>query len=116
MDSSILSEIRKIMVGADDDTGFDTDLILYINSALTRLYQLGVGVKGFKVTSDGNETWDDFLNGDDSLLAYTKDVVTKSVRLAFDPPANSYTVSLMKEELAELQWCARADAEFPDGE
>lgn len=116
MNSIILNEIRKVMIGTDDDTGFDTDLIIYINSALSRLYQLGIGVRNFKITPNGNETWGAFLNNDESLLSYTKDAVIKSVRLAFDPPANSYTVSLMKDSLAELQWCAGVDAEFPDEE
>ena len=43
---SILRTIKKMIGGVEDDdfTGFDTDLIVHINSALRILNQLGVGM------------------------------------------------------------------------
>ena len=50
---SILKTIRKMVGPAEDYTYFDTDLIININSAFSRLCQLGVGPsEPFKITGE----------------------------------------------------------------
>ena len=52
---SILRTIRKRMGPAEDYEYFDTDLIININSAFSRLCQLGVGPSTpFKITGKTN--------------------------------------------------------------
>ena len=47
---SILMTIRGLACGNKDDTNFDQDLIIHINSALNILSQLGVGPStGFRI-------------------------------------------------------------------
>ena len=44
---SILTSIKKLVGIAEDYTVFDTDFIIYINSAFATLNQLGIGpIKG----------------------------------------------------------------------
>lgn len=102
---SILRTIKKLIGGVEDDdfTGFDTDLIVHINSALRILNQLGVGVSGFNITGL-DETWTDFLGEDESILSEVKTYVYLKVKLVFDPPANSFTQQSIKDEIKELEW------------
>ena len=61
MDDSILITTKKLLGLDDNYTPFDQDIIVFINSAMMVLQQLGVGpLKGFTV-SDATQTWADFL-------------------------------------------------------
>lgn len=72
---SILRTIAKL-VDADGlegtDEFFDTDLMAHINTAIFELYQVGVGDRGFTITSE-NETWEDYLKEDLPVLSAVKD-------------------------------------------
>lgn len=90
---------------------FDTDVIVNINSAFGSLTQLGVGpTAGFKIAGD-SETWDQFIT--DDRLEAVKQYIYFKVRLGFDAPANSSHISLMKEQIAELEWRLNVMAETP---
>lgn len=41
-EESILKSIRKLIGPEDDYTHFDPDIVIHINSAINRLYQLGL--------------------------------------------------------------------------
>lgn len=104
---SILTSIKKLNNVAADYTAFDNDFVLYINSALADLNQVGIGpVEGFAVV-DGGEIWDDFI-GDDPRLNAVKTFVALKVRLFFDPPASSFAIDMMQKQLDEhinrLMW------------
>ena len=101
-EGSILRTIRR-MIGPDEEyEHFDTDLIIHINSAFSRLCQLGVGPEvPFRVTGTEQE-WSDFI--DDGTLEDVKQYVYLSVRLIFDPPANSTVLATYKEEKQKLEW------------
>ena len=115
MDESILQDIKKLIGIASNDTAFDTDLIIHINTALSILRQLGVGPKeGFKIT-DATSVWSDFL-GDETKLEMVKTFIFTKVKPIFDPPANSFVTSLHKEEAQELAWRINIAAEGDDEE
>lgn len=99
---SILKTIRQMINGNADDTAFDTDLIVFINGSLMILNQLGVGPPGYSITSDLN-TWGEFL-GDRDDLELVKTAVYLRVRLAFDPPTNSFVVDALIEQRKEAEW------------
>ena len=109
MDDSILLTIKKMLGIAEDDTAFDTDVIVCINSAIMTANQIGIGTDGFIVT-DSNETWGEFI-GNDSRLEAVKLYIYLSVRLAFDPPANSFVVSSFEKQRDELTWRLNVHAE-----
>lgn len=100
---SILTSIKKLLGIDEDYEQFDVDIIIYINSSLIGLTQIGIGPDyGFRIT-DKSTTWKNFL--DDRLdLDSVKSYVYMSVRLIFDPPQTSYLVDAIKEQLKELIW------------
>ena len=100
--TSILDSIKIMLGNSVDDTNFDTELIIFINGALAIINKLGVGPIGYKI-SDNSNTWDEFL-GDRTDLEEVKTNVYLRVRLAFDPPQNSFLVASIKEQIAESTW------------
>ena len=112
-DESILISIRSKFVEADD-TSFDDDLIMHINSTFMILNQLGVGPsEGFMIT-DETSKWSDFL-GDSNVvfLSATKTFVYDSIRLIFDPPSNSFLVTAIEKRMEEYKWRLNAQVDPP---
>lgn len=104
MDTSILRNTRKILGIGVNDTSFDLDIILHINSAFSILTQIGVGPpEGFMII-DETAQWEDFIVGFIEFapyLALVKICVYLRVRLAFDPPQMGFLVNSLKEQIAE---------------
>ncbi len=64
---SILTSIKKLLGIEEDYEIFDTDIVIYINSAFATLTQLGVGpVEGFSI-SDKTATWSSYMQNDPRL-------------------------------------------------
>lgn len=101
---SILGSIKKNLGLHEEDTNFDADLIMHINSVFSILFQMGVGPKDqpFVITGS-NETWDDFLN-DNFKINMVKSYVEKKVKQLFDPPTSSAVSESLKMLIAELEW------------
>ena len=108
--ASILKTIRR-MIGPDEDYEyFDTDLIIHINSAFSRLCQLGVGPeRPFHITGD-EETWCQFM--DCGNMEDIKQFVYLSVKCIFDPPASSTVLNAYKEQINKLEWLLKEVAQF----
>lgn len=103
MEGSILQDVREVLVGDKDDTGFDKDLIIFINSAFNTLTQIGVGPDtGFVIKGD-TETWSDFTD-DNALLEKVKAYIVLKVRVLFDPPSSSFVLEAYNKEIAEMEW------------
>lgn len=103
MEDSILISIKKLLGITKDDTDFDTDIIIHINSVLAVLSQLGVGpIDGYSI-SDQTQKWSDFLN-DDKLLNNVKTYVYLRVRLLFDPPSSSAVLEAFNRTINEFEW------------
>jgi hypothetical protein len=104
MDTSILRNTRKILGIGIDDTSFDLDVILHINSAFSILTQIGVGFsEGFSI-DDEVPSWEDFIFGFPEFTPYLgliKTCVYLRVRLAFDPPQIGYLLKALEEQIAE---------------
>lgn len=102
MTDSILDSIKELILGHSEDTDFDTDLIIHINTALSHLYQLGVGPKeGFEITGS-TETWSDFLENEKALRMVLTYVYMK-VKVAFDPPSGG-VLNSFESQIEELEW------------
>lgn len=101
--NSILDSTKKALgVGFDYDV-FDPDIIMHINSAFSTLEQLGIGPDGGFAITDELATWDTFL-GNDPRLNSVKTYVFLKVRYVFDPPATSFVLNAMKEQIQEHEW------------
>ena len=101
MDDSILNTVKKMLGLEADYTAFDTDIIVFINSALMVLNQLGVG-KSLRITGF-TETWASFLDGQENLSS-VKDLVYLRVRRVFDPPSSSSVIGSIDSQISELEW------------
>lgn len=100
---SILTSIKKLLGIAEEQTSFDIDLIMHINSVFMILQQLGVGPEeGFYIEDDGAE-WTDFL-GESHKLELVKSYVGMKVRLMFDPPASSSHTESLTRLISEMEW------------
>lgn len=106
----ILEYIRTTVGPAVDYTPFDPDMLLFINSAFSDLYSLGIGPEnGFKVT-ENDAPWSDFLE-EGPILEWCKEFIYLNVRLRFDPPSNSFLVNALKERVTELRNLLNAERE-----
>lgn len=103
MDESILDSVKLGLGIAPDYPYFDSQLILYINSALATLVQTGVGAEGFTI-QDNAATWSSFIGDKMAALEYSKSYVIKKVQLLFDPPQSSGAMQALKELIAEYEW------------
>lgn len=104
MDTSILNNTKKILGISLDDSSFDTDLVLQINSAFSVLNQLGIGPAGGFRIEDADSTWEDFIQAESSVLDLVKTCVFLRVRLAFDPPATSFHLQALQNQITEHEW------------
>ena len=94
----------KGMLGSDADYDvFDQDIIVFINSALATLTQLGIGPStGFRISGE-TETWNDLL-GEYQDLDSVKSYIYMKVKIAFDPPSSSAVLNAYQEACKEYEW------------
>ena len=103
MDSSILTSIKKLLGIAEEDSSFDQDIIMHINTVFAILAQLGVGpANGFSIEDD-SAIWGDYL-GNATNLELVKSYIYMKVRSMFDPPTNSILADAMNKNIGELEW------------
>lgn len=113
-ENSILDDIKKLVNISKEDTSFDTDIIIHINSSFMVLNQLGVGPEaGFRI-SDSSTKWIDYLNIEDDLEA-VKTYIYQKVKLVFDPPLSTTVMDALKESIKEAEWRLNVKAESKGG-
>lgn len=105
---SILADCRRLVHIADpEDTFFDDELIIYINSVFTQLYRMGVGpATPFAIKGD-TENWEDFHP--DPRLYSVRTFVGEKVRLHFDPPSSSTVTDAIKQIVDEAEFTLRVN-------
>lgn len=107
---SILTSIKKLLGITEEDTNFDADIVIHINSIFAVLNQLGVGPSECFSISGKFEKWNDFVS-DSNKLEAVKTYVYLRVRLIFDPPQSSAMIEATKEAIKELEWRLNITAE-----
>ena len=107
---SILITIKKL-IGIDTECeDFDSDIIIYINSAIMTLRQIGIGPQsGFSI-KDSTTTWGEYI-ADIDLYESVKTYIHLRVKTVFDPPTSSYVLEAMKEQIKELEWRLQTEKE-----
>lgn len=102
MSTSILNDVKHNLGLLPEDTAFDSDIIMLINTQFSNLTQLGAGpIQGYEITSADN-TWDEFF--DDVRLNPVKSYVYLKVKLAFDPPGTGFVTDSIDRQVAELEY------------
>lgn len=100
--SSILTDVKTYLGISSEDTHFDQDVIMHINSAISKLNQVCIGESiPFSITDDTSE-WDEII--DERYVTSVKPYVYIQTRIGFDPPLNATILSTLKEERAEFEW------------
>lgn len=102
MNENVLITI-KAMLGLDttDNTGFEEDILVGINSSIGILNQLGVCGDDTIVTE---ETQWSSITEEPTILGMSKNLIYMKTRLIFDPPTNSFIVSAYENQINELTW------------
>lgn len=113
MDDSILSTIKRMLGISDEDDAFDKELIVFINTAIMVMHEVGVGKDNFLISESGNETWKEFINDSKDLVGVQTFVYFK-VRIAFDPPQSSFVLDSMQKQADELLWRLNVTVENKD--
>ena len=101
--NSILTSVKKAIGGLYEcDEDFDSDIIMFINSELAELNQLGVGPEEGFAIEDKTALWTDFIT--DKRLNFVQQYVTLKVKMIFDPPQNSFVMDALNRKCEELKW------------
>jgi len=103
VEESIFKSIKALLGPDADYDVFDPDILIFINTALSTLTQIGIGpASGFRITGE-TETWSDLLGSYEDLES-VKSYIYLKVRLLFDPPSNSAVMNAYQETCNELEW------------
>lgn len=102
LDSVLLS--TKQMLGiSPEDTSFDVNVIMSINTALTILMDLGLTEVEDQIVTSDDMTWDELL-GERTDIEYVKTYIYQKVKMIFDPPTSTAAIDAMQRSISELEW------------
>lgn len=109
---SILDSVKQFCGVLPDQTEFDTDIIMAVNSVMFTLSTLGVGPSTPFVVEDSSQTWEELLGADPvgGVRAY----VNIRSRMLFDPPTNTYVKQALDDEAKELEWRILSEVDRKD--
>ena len=96
----ILKDIKKLLGILDGDKHFDNDLLIHINTGFFKLHQIGVGPEQMFIV-DENKVWEDFQ---EDKLPIVRSYIYLFVKLLFDPPATSFHLTAINEQMREFEW------------
>jgi len=96
VDMTILQDVKSVLdFASEEDTGFDSRLIMELDGVIGELSQLVLLTKDFVMTEESK--WEQLLNNTDpQMLRLIKQYVYLNIRIKFDPPTGSVLSSLEK--------------------
>ena len=103
MSDSVLSSTKQMLGISPEDTSFDVNVIMSINTALTILMDLGLTEVEDQIVTDDYMTWDDLLGGRTDI-EYVKTYIYQKVKMIFDPPTSTAAIDAMQRSISELEW------------
>ena len=109
---SILTSIKKLLGIEEDDTNFDTEIVMHINTVLMILRQMGVGPsEGFEIEDD-TSTWQDYLGDKVVKFNAVKTYIFMKVKLAFDSASMpGPLIEVFNRQIAEFEFRLNLAAE-----
>lgn len=116
MDGSILTDIKKLFGIVEENEDFDLDLMIHINSSLSVLNQLGIGIEQTFHIESKYDSWYDFLGKDLDNLQEVKTYIYYKTKLGFDPTTSSTMTSQLNDAIRELEWRMRVKVEMIEEE
>lgn len=103
MSDSVLSSTKQMLGISPEDTSFDVNVIMSINTALTILMDLGLTEVEDQIVTSDKMTWDELLGGRTDI-EYVKTYIYQKVKLIFDPPTSTAAIDAMQRSISELEW------------
>lgn len=88
----------------EDDTSFDTDIVIGINTALSDLGLIGEYTGTISRITDSTANWEDFIGIGVDTLEEIKTYVYLKVKMVFDPPQTKPMIDAVKDQITELGW------------
>lgn len=101
--NSVLLSTKQMLGISPEDTSFDVNVLVNINTALTILMELGLTEVEDQLVTDDKMTWDDLLGGRTDI-EYVKTYVYQKVKMIFDPPTSTAAIDAMQRSINELEW------------
>jgi hypothetical protein len=111
MEESILKSTKKALGLDATYTPFDLDILIYINSTLSVLTQIGILPNAGYSVSDADDNWSD-LDLSQSMLGMVKSYIYVKVRVLFDPPATSFLLEALTKQGEEFEWRLKMLSEY----
>lgn len=106
---TILKDVKQVLGVEAEDSSFDIDVMMHINSTLMILKQIGC-VSGDKPAIDSSTEWNDLTPPENSLWAIQSYMYLRC-RILFDPPSNSFVQTAIEKQISELEWRLNVFAE-----
>ena len=101
INDNVLNSVKK-MIGVNlNDDYFDPELIIYINSILVIVYQLGMTDSVKEINSD--TTWSEIIDQDEKRFNIVKTYIAQKVKMKFDTPSGSVK-DVLTEDIKEQEW------------
>lgn len=101
---SILTSIKTLLGLQEEQTEFDNEIIMHINSVFADLAQMGVGPSKCFYIEDESDIWEDFI-GDNQLLQSVKSYINLRVKILFDSASmGSATLAAYERQIAQWEW------------
>ena len=104
LEDSILVTIKRLLGIGENYEAFDQEIMVFVNGAIFKLGQLGIGPPGGFCITGVEEDWSDLLGDKQEQLQAAKDYIYFDVRLSWDPPTQSSVINAWNEKLKELTW------------
>ena len=103
MSDSVLSSTKQMLGISPEDTSFDVNVIMSINTTLTILMDLGLTEVEDQIVTSDTMTWDELLGGRTDI-EYVKTYIYQKVKMIFDPPTSTAAIDAMQRSISELEW------------
>lgn len=99
---TVLGDVKEDLGISTSVDAFDKTLIRLINSAFISISELGVKCND-TLLLNGLEAWEQCCD-DENAIPLVKAYVYLKVRLTFDPPATSFVLQALTDQVSELEF------------
>ena len=104
LDDSILSTIKNpLQLSPDEDDGFDSEIIIAINDALSDLIEIGIGPEDGFMINGYESKWSDFIKVG-KILPYVITYVSSSCKIMIDPPTNQSLLKALENSMSKAKF------------
>lgn len=110
----ILDSVKKPLGLSPEIRNFDSEILIFINSGITTLAQIGIGPRNGFFVSGEDQTYQDYLGEDCQYLSMVNLFLFYTTKLGWDPPQSSMQIEVLKELIREMTWRLNAQVDPKD--